>query len=155
MACVVACMDENDIPGDCSSFRQVIKLEEGVFPRANMDFVTLTCFQCTDAPCENVCPKGAISRNEERGIVEVDADLCIGCRACAMVCPYGATRFFPGETMKKCDFCYDRIAHGMEPACVHTCTTKALGFGPLDELNRKKGETASIRIFKGLQSNRS
>ncbi len=152
MACVVACMDENDIPGDRSSFRQVIKLEQGAYPLAKLAFVTLACFQCSDAPCANVCPKGAISREEESSIVRVDEALCIGCRACAMVCPYGAPRFFPGEKMKKCDFCHDRVAQGMEPACVRTCTTRALGFGTLEELSRKQGEKASIRIFKGLES---
>ena len=51
MACVVACMDQNDIPGDGQSFRQVVKLEQGAYPSVQMAFVTLACFHCNDAPC--------------------------------------------------------------------------------------------------------
>jgi Fe-S-cluster-containing dehydrogenase component len=98
----------------------------------------------------NVCPKAAISRNTDLGVVVVNEDLCIGCHACAMVCPFGAPRFYPGEKMRKCNFCVDRITHGMEPACVHTCTTKALGFGSIEELGRKKAEKASVKILEGF-----
>ena len=136
----VACMDENDIPGDRSSFRQVTKLEQGAYPHATLAFVTLACFQCNDAPCENVCPRKAISRTRNQVSFRVDEDLCIGCRACAMVCPYGAPRFSPGEKMKKCDFCYERVAHGMEPAAYARAPQKRWDSGPstsLAETGRK------------------
>ncbi len=152
MACVVACMDQNDLPGDGPSFRQVTKLETGTYPSAQLHFVSLACFHCTDAPCVNVCPKGAIFMDTDGGLIHVDQDLCIGCRACAMVCPFGAPRFYPGEKMQKCNFCADRVAHGMEPACVHTCTTKALGFGPIDELSKKKAQKASVKILEGFMT---
>ena len=39
----------------------------------------------------------------------------------------------------------------MEPACVHTCTTKALGFGTrLRNSARKKAEKASVKILEGF-----
>lgn len=40
-------------------------------------------------PCEDVCPVGAISKNE-KGIAEIDHDLCIRCGQCMKVCPFGA-----------------------------------------------------------------
>jgi len=150
MACVVACMDQNDLPADGLSFRQVTKMETGKYPSAQIHFVSLACFHCSDAPCMNVCPKGAIFRDVDDGVIHVDENLCIGCRACAMVCPFGAPRFYPGEKMRKCNFCVDRVTHGMEPACVHTCTTKALGFGPIEELGKKKAEKASVKILEGF-----
>ena len=150
MACVVACMDQNDLPADGPSFRQVIKVETGNYPSAQLQFVSLACFHCNDAPCMNVCPRGAIFRDADEGVIHVDENLCIGCRACAMVCPFGAPRFNPGEKMSKCNFCIDRVEHGMEPACVHTCTTKALGFGPIEELGIKKAEKASLKILEGF-----
>jgi len=153
MACVVACQDQNDIPEDGQSFRQVIKMEQGAYPSAQIAFVSLACFHCSDAPCLQVCPKGAIFRDEASGNIDVDKDLCIGCRACAMVCPFGAPRFTVGEKMEKCNFCIDRVTYGMDPACVHTCTTRALGFGPLEELSRKKAEKASVKILKGFFPN--
>ena len=150
MACVVACMDQNDLPGEGPSFRQVVQLEKGGYPSATLSFASLACFHCSDAPCLKVCPKGAISRNMERGVIEVDEELCIGCKACAMVCPFGAPQFGPEGKMVKCHFCKDRIAQGLEPACVHTCTTRALGFGPLETLSRAKAEKASARLREGF-----
>lgn len=150
MACIVACMDQNDLPDDGPSYRQVIRMEKGEYPETQLAFVSLSCFHCSDAPCVNVCPRGAIVRDSEGGVVEVDEDLCIGCHACAMVCPFGAPQFPLSEKMSKCNLCAERITAGMEPACVHTCTTRALGFGPLEELSRKKAEKASEKLLEGL-----
>ena len=152
MACVVACMDQNDIAPDGLSYRQIIKLEKGKFPSARIAFVSLACFHCNDAPCARVCPKEAISRNETTGVVDVDESLCIGCHACAMVCPFGAPRFNTAEPMRKCNLCVDRLAQNLEPACVQTCTTKALSFGSMDVLSRKNAEKASVMILNGLLS---
>jgi len=152
MACVVACMDENDIAPDGLSYRQLIKLEKGKFPSARIAFVSLACFHCNDAPCAEVCPKEAIFRDETSGVVGVDESLCIGCHACAMVCPFGAPRFASAEPMRKCNLCADRLAQNMEPACVQICTTQALRFGPLDALAKKNAEKASVMILKGLLS---
>lgn len=152
MACVVACQDQNDIPENTQSYRQLIPMEQGEYPEAQIAFVTLACFHCSDAPCLQVCPKGAIFRDEASGIIDVDKNLCIGCRTCAMVCPFGAPRFTPGEKMEKCNFCIDRVNNGLEPACVHTCTTRALDFGTLEVLARKKAKRASVKILKGLFS---
>ncbi len=46
------------------------------------------CHHCEDAPCMLVCPVGVIKR-EGRAVV-VDEQRCIGCRMCAIACPYGA-----------------------------------------------------------------
>ena len=152
MACVVACMDENDIATDGLSYRQLIKLEKGKFPAARLAFVSLACFHCSDAPCAKVCPKEAIFRDETSGAIGVDESLCIGCHACALVCPFGAPRFNSLEPMRKCDMCADRLARNMEPSCVQTCTTRALQFGSLDALSRKTAEKASVMILDGLLS---
>jgi Fe-S-cluster-containing dehydrogenase component len=82
-------------------------------------------------------------------VVDVGENLCIGRRACAMVSPFVAPRFHPGKKMEKCNFCINRIANGMDPARVHTCTTRALGFGPTADLTRKKGNQASAKILEG------
>jgi Fe-S-cluster-containing dehydrogenase component len=97
-----------------------------------------------------VCPTKAIFRNPRTGAVDVNRDACIGCHSCAMVCPFGAPQFFTQGKMYKCDLCMERVMHGMEPACVRTCTTRALGFGSMKELAEKKAEEASIRILDSL-----
>ena len=119
-------------------------------------YVPALCNHCADAPCVTVCPTGA-SHQRDDGIVLVDQDKCIGCRACMMACPY-ANRFYlrkgvletgyHGErtafedakwqsftegTVTKCTFCAHRVDDGLEPACVVTCPTDARIFGDLDD----------------------
>ncbi len=40
-------------------------------------------------PCENVCPVGAIAKNED-GHARIDFEKCISCGKCASACPFGA-----------------------------------------------------------------
>jgi [FeFe] hydrogenase (group B1/B3) len=41
-------------------------------------------------PCEEVCPVGAISRNERTGREQIDYDKCIYCGQCLRQCPFSA-----------------------------------------------------------------
>lgn len=54
--------------------------------------------------------------------------------------------------MQKCHMCFDRISHQLEPTCVHTCPTKALKFGDineiLDSVELKIVERYSIPLIK-------
>lgn len=118
-----------------------------------------------------VCPTGATVQLDN-GIVIVEQDKCMGCKACIMACPYGARysvenweSYFPEglplspyeEFTKKaweeesgvgvatkCDFCRDRIAEGRDPACVEACPANARTFGDLDD----PGSAVSILIKK-------
>lgn len=46
------------------------------------------CRHCDDAPCEKVCPVNAITFvNHE---VQLNESVCIGCKMCAIACPFGA-----------------------------------------------------------------
>jgi hydrogenase-4 component A len=46
------------------------------------------CRQCEDAPCARVCPVNAISQTGDA--VVLNETLCIGCKLCAIACPFGA-----------------------------------------------------------------
>lgn len=46
------------------------------------------CRQCEDAPCAQVCPVRAIQQDGDA--VVLNETLCIGCKLCAMACPFGA-----------------------------------------------------------------
>lgn len=99
------------------------------------------CRHCNPAPCEQVCPTGAISRDVEEDLVLVDVHNCIACAMCAMVCPFDAVTFYPqadGVPVRivatKCDGCIERVQRGREPACVEVCKVDALVFGELNEL---------------------
>ena len=91
--------------------------------------VPVACRHCEAAPCMMVCPSGAISRCNPMDPVIIDNELCIGCRSCVVVCPYGVPEMDqPRSSIAKCDLCIDRLDAGRVPACVEACTTGALTF---------------------------
>ena len=128
------------------------RIETGAYPSASIGYVSIACMHCGDAPCITVCPTRALSRQTDQGIAAVKQDLCIGCHACATICPFGAPQFPEGATMGKCDFCAGRVDYGPEPACVLTCPTKALGFGPIEKLTGDKARAASAKIIFSINS---
>jgi len=54
-----------------------------------------TCRKCSDAPCIEVCPADALEKNEQ-GIISRSTNLCISCKSCVVICPFGTlmTDFF-------------------------------------------------------------
>lgn len=87
-ACTIGCVAENKLPPGVV-YRPVIEEEWGTYPNVGRRFVPRPCMQCDNPPCTPVCPVNATFKNEE-GIVEVNYEQCIGCRACLTACPYGA-----------------------------------------------------------------
>jgi electron transport protein HydN len=104
------------------------------------------CHHCEDAPCLRSCLTGAITR--QNGVVVLDPRRCIGCRNCALACPFGAVQVFSdagipenaGEDCSKklvykCDLCVD----AKEPACAANCPNKALRLvDPTAEIEEKR-----------------
>ena len=152
LSCIVACLDQNDLPDDGSRYRHVSRIEMGAYPDVNIRYVSLACMHCGDAPCVAVCPTRALSKRSDNGIVVLQEGLCIGCHSCATVCPFGAPQFPEGMRMSKCDFCMARVENGLEPACVRTCTTKALRFGPLEKLTEQQAKKASDALVSSLRA---
>jgi len=87
-ACTIACVAENKLPPGVV-YRPVIEEEWGTFPNVGRRFTPRPCMQCDKPPCVPVCPVKATWKNAD-GVVVVDYDQCIGCRACITACPYGA-----------------------------------------------------------------
>ena len=67
-----------------------------------------------------------LERTENGFVVAAHRSRCIGCKKCAKVCPYDVPRFDADRKIVKCDGCADRVACGLEPACVRACNTGAL-----------------------------
>lgn len=134
-ACQAACKVANKVPGD--NWRNWIKnpgFEEPARQRGPMVFQPGNCMQCSDPLCVKACPTGATYRSEKDGLVIINQDLCIGCGQCLPACPYGARYRHPVKRKAdKCDFCAERRAAGLEPACVSTCPTKTRVFGDLTD----------------------
>ncbi|MBR3181845.1 MAG: 4Fe-4S dicluster domain-containing protein [Eggerthellaceae bacterium] len=134
-ACAVACMDQNDIDvvGDGLMYRHVSHVEEENADEVRIVHVSIACLHCEAAECLDACPSGALRRDIASGAVIVRRELCIGCHACAMACPFGIPRFGRDGTMQKCDACYARTRFGYEPACAEICPTGALSYADVNE----------------------
>jgi carbon-monoxide dehydrogenase iron sulfur subunit len=83
----------------------------------------IQCRHCEDAPCVTACLSGAMHKDEETGAVTHNAEKCMGCWTCIMVCPYGAIKMdVPSKVVVKCDLCSELDI----PACVANCPNGAL-----------------------------
>jgi len=89
------------------------------------------CRNCAEAECLKACVSGAITRSTD-GMIILDAEKCIGCWTCVMVCPNGAImQYDDGAGNKhslKCDLCAGRET----PACVEHCPNNVLTVEELD-----------------------
>jgi len=104
-------------------------------------YIPMSCNQCQDAPCMNICPVKAISCDDTIGRMVIDYDVCIGCRSCVGVCPFGAMNFNPTEKrVFKCDLCDG------DPQCVRFCEVKAVDFIDADEVSIAKKRSAAQRL---------
>lgn len=102
------------------------------------------CKHCTSAPCQLVCPTGALIRNEFDDVY-VQQDVCNGCGYCVAACPFGVLgRSEVDHKAHKCTLCYDRQKDGIEPACAKACPTDSIVFGPVEELRKRAKERLNV-----------
>ena len=108
----------------------------------------LQCCHCEDAPCVTVCPTKALEKQGVEGPVLVREELCIGCKWCILVCPFGVIGLSrEGKAIIKCDLCFEREDG---PACVEACPTKALRFITVAELNKETRRKALTELQHSL-----
>ena len=78
--------------------------EAGFYPSLNINGLKtirelavfqFTCRKCEDAPCISVCPAEALEK-DDHGIVTRHTNLCVSCKSCVTICPFGTmmTDFF-------------------------------------------------------------
>jgi Fe-S-cluster-containing dehydrogenase component len=141
--CVVACQTENDVPiGYARDW--IVEATRGTYPNLFTKIESQRCNHCSDTPCVRTCPTGA-SHIVDGGIVLVEHDECIGCKACVQSCPYDARFIHPEGYIDKCTFCNHRTQNGEDPACVSVCPTYAMYFGDLDDPNSEVSKLLNRR----------
>jgi Fe-S-cluster-containing dehydrogenase component len=128
-ACEVHCKVKNDLP---IGIKYAVHTSCG--PELKDGKVVIrtafrSCYHCENPNCVEACPTGAMTQRESDGLVYVQTDICIGCKACIDACPWHIPTYFEERNVVgKCDYCMDRLDAGLLPACVTSCTTHALRF---------------------------
>ena len=94
--------------------------------------IAVSCSHCETAQCVISCMAGAMFKDEEGNTVH-NAEKCVGCCMCIMVCPLGVITMQKNHALK-CDRCPDLEE---SYACVAACPTGALFVGTLEEFEKR------------------
>ncbi|WP_006747973.1 formate dehydrogenase subunit beta [Thioalkalivibrio paradoxus] len=95
------------------------------------------CMHCADPGCLKACPAPGAIVQYANGIVDFVSEHCIGCGYCIAGCPFDIPRISQKDHRAyKCTLCSDRVAVGMEPACVKTCPTGCITFGSKEDMKK-------------------
>lgn len=79
-------------------------------------YLARICNHCTYPACLAACPRNAIYKRPEDGIVLIDQERCRGYRKCMEACPYKKAMYRSNtRTSEKCIGCYPRL-EGRDPA---------------------------------------
>ncbi|MBI3813786.1 MAG: respiratory nitrate reductase subunit beta [Nitrospinae bacterium] len=108
----------------------------GEYPNHWVFALPRICNHCTHPACLASCPRKAIYKRQEDGIVLVDQERCRGYRHCVRGCPYKKV-YFNSSTGKseKCILCYPRVEKGVPPACFWQCPGRIRFMGWKDDKN--------------------
>lgn len=134
---------------------------EGEYPNSYYFYLPRICNHCTNPPCLQACPRQAIYKREDNGIVLIDQDRCRGYQHCVAACPYKKIYFNPlFNRSEKCIFCFPRIEQGLPPACASQCVGRLrfVGYlddqdGPIWKLVTKWNVALPLRADYGTQPN--
>ena len=150
-ACQTACMEWNDLRdavGDTNGTYDnprdltdqswtVMRFSEYENPKGDLEWLIRKdgCMHCADPGCLKACPAPGAIVQYANGIVDFQEEHCIGCGYCIPACPFDVPRISKKDHKAyKCTLCSDRVAVGLEPACVKTCPTGAITFGTKEQM---------------------
>lgn len=111
----------------------------GIHPDSYYFYLPRICNHCTKPGCLEACPRKAIYKRAEDGIVLVDQNRCRGYRYCIKGCPYKKVYWNAEEKVsQKCIFCYPRIedpSRGRGNFCVTQCVGRIRYIGYAEDSN--------------------
>jgi nitrate reductase beta subunit len=96
-------------------------------------YLARICNHCSYPACLAACPREAIYKRPEDGLVLIDQERCRGYRQCVEACPYKKSMYRPTtRTSEKCIGCYPRLEGAdplsdgvaMETRCMTACVGK-------------------------------
>jgi formate dehydrogenase iron-sulfur subunit len=167
-ACQVACMQWNDLRDDIGTnigvydnpvdltdqSWTVMRFAEVQRADGHLDWLIRKdgCMHCEDPGCLKACPAPGAIVKYANGIVDFVSENCIGCGYCIAGCPFNIPRISKRDNKAyKCTLCSDRVAVGLEPACVKTCPTGALMFGAKEDMVARGNKRVNDLKERGFQ----
>jgi len=168
-ACQVACMEWNDLrddvghnfgsyqnPADLSDRSwTLMRFSEYEDPKGNLEWLIRKdgCMHCADPGCLKACPSPGAIVQYANGIVDFQEENCIGCGYCIAGCPFNIPRISKRDHKAyKCTLCSDRVAVGLEPACIKSCPTGALVFGTKEDMKQHAAERIEDLKSRGFEN---
>lgn len=156
-ACQVACMEWNDLRdeiGTCTGHYEnpadltehswtLMRFAEHENPQGDLEWLIRKdgCMHCADPGCLKACPAPGAIVQYANGIVDFHEENCIGCGYCITGCPFDIPRISKRDHKAyKCTLCSDRVAVGLQPACIKACPTGALVFGTKEDMKQHAAE---------------
>lgn len=150
-ACQAACMEWNDVRDDIGTCEgvydnpldltadswTVMRFSEVELEQGKLEWLIRKdgCMHCADPGCLKACPSPGAIVQYANGIVDFHEEHCIGCGYCITGCPFNVPRLSKKDSkVYKCTLCSDRVAVGMEPACIKACPTGALVYGSKEDM---------------------
>ena len=167
-ACQVACMEWNDLrdevgsnfgsyqnPADLSDQSwTLMRFAEYENPKGDLEWLIRKdgCMHCADPGCLKACPAPGAIVQYANGIVDFQEENCIGCGYCVTACPFDIPRISRRDHKAyKCTLCSDRVAVGLEPACIKACPTGALVFGTKEDMQEHAAERIADLKSRGFE----
>lgn len=104
-----------------------------------MFYLQRICNHCTYPACLAACPRKAIYKRKEDGIVLIDQKRCRGYQECVRACPYKKSLFraYTGKA-EKCISCYPAVEQGKQTQCVVNCIGRIRIFGFISTWNKPR-----------------
>jgi formate dehydrogenase iron-sulfur subunit len=168
-ACQVACMEWNDLrdeigtntgayqnPHDLTaSSWTLMRFAEVENTQGDLEWLIRKdgCMHCQDPGCLKACPSPGAIVQYANGIVDFHEENCIGCGYCITGCPFNIPRISKRDHKAyKCTLCSDRVAVGLEPACIKACPTGALVFGTKQDMQLHAAERVEDLKSRGFMN---